>query len=221
MIFAGVFTCFPVADAWSFEVFERGLNGIRAAQCYNPGPFWLFNAGYNLATDITIWALPILFLFDFQSMPPKRRVELTAIFSIGLIAIIASAIRLNIMVLWLKDVQGQRQRTANLLLWSQVEQNTGICAASLPSLRPIFCRLLVDTRSKERPDPGLVTFTMASGMLGDQEMIRTPIIPSPSPTIASEKEFRAPREHLVPIQPTRGSGAAIWDGTQLQQVLPS
>jgi hypothetical protein len=55
MIIASVFTCYPISDAWSFRVFEEGFQGKFATQCYNPGPFWLFNASYNLATDLVIW----------------------------------------------------------------------------------------------------------------------------------------------------------------------
>ena len=215
MIFAAVFTCFPVADAWSFEVFERGPSGSYAAECYKPRPFWLFNAGYNLVTDIVIWTLPILFLPTLRSISPRHRAQQIAVFSIGLVAVIASAIRLHAIVYWLNESESQVDTTATLLLWSQVEQNAGVCAASLPFLRPIFGNLLVDSRKKERQNSDFVTFTGARSMSSDPEMIRTPIIPSPSPTIASDKEFRVPKEHLVPIQPTRGSGAAIWDGTQL------
>lgn len=57
MITASIFTCYPISDAWSFRVFELGFYGIHASQCYNPGPFWLANAAYNLITDIVIWSV--------------------------------------------------------------------------------------------------------------------------------------------------------------------
>lgn len=222
MIFAAVFNCYPISDAWSFEVFERGIDGIHATQCYNPGPFWLFNAGYNLVTDAMIWTLPILFLLNLQSMPLRRRIELLAIFSVGLTAIIASAVRLRTMVLWLSDFKNQGENTANLLLWSQVEQHTGICAASLPFLRPLFRKALTRVRSREQPSPNPVPFLVGGGTSDDPAMIRTPIIPSPTPTVASDKEFRIPRDNLLPIQPNSDAwGAAIWDGSQARQVLPS
>jgi len=59
MIVAAVFTCYPISDSWSFEVFEKGLHGIHATQCYNPGPFWIANATYNLVTDVVIWLVQI------------------------------------------------------------------------------------------------------------------------------------------------------------------
>lgn len=224
MIFAAIFTCYPIADAWSFEVFENGLKGIHATQCYNPAPFWLFNAVYNLITDVIIWSLPIVFFLNLQHMPLRRRLELVGIFSVGIMAIIASACRLRTMVLWLSNWKEQAEQTANILLWSQVEQHTGIIAASLPFLRPIFRKLLTKVRSREQPSPGPVAHLVDDGPDNGPALFRPPIIPSPTPTIGSScKEFRLPKEQLLPIEPTRTNctwGSAIWDGTQVRQVLP-
>lgn len=221
MIFAAIFTCYPVSDAWSFDVFEGGFYGIHATQCYNPGPFWLFNAGYNLVTDILIWTLPILFFLNLSTMPLRRRVELIATFSVGIMAIAASAVRLRTMVLWLSDFTKQGENTANLLLWSQVEQHTGIIAASIPFLRPIFRKVLTRVRSREQGSPSPDARLVEGGALEHPDMLRTPIIPSPSPTLgSSDKEFMPPREPLEPIQRTACTwGTTIWDGTQVRQVL--
>ncbi|KAH7380696.1 hypothetical protein BKA66DRAFT_128348 [Pyrenochaeta sp. MPI-SDFR-AT-0127] len=226
MIFAAVFTCYPIADAWSFEVFERGFYGIHATQCYNPGPFWLANAGYNLVTDVMIWTLPIIFFLNLQTMPLRRRLELMAIFSVGLFAIVASAVRLRIMVLWLSGFVQQGENTANLLIWSQMEQHTGIIAASIPFLRPMFRKVLIKARSREQPSPSPVVHLVGHGSTPQNPgVFRPPIIPSPSPTFGgSDKEFRPPRKPLPPVEPIHhGStwGSAIWDGTQVRQVLPS
>jgi hypothetical protein len=223
MIFAGVFTCYPISDAWSFDVFEGGFYGIHATQCYNPGPFWLFNATYNLVTDVIIWTLPILFFLNLQNMPLRHRLELIGTFSVGVMAIIASACRLRTMVLWLSDFQSQGENTANLLLWSQIEQHTGIIAASIPFLRPIFRKGLTRVRNREQPSPSPVARLVGQGTPDSPAMYRTPIIPSPSPTFGSRnKEFRPPSESLVPIEPVRSNctwGSTIWDGTQVRQVL--
>lgn len=215
MIFAAIFTCYPVSDAWSFKVFEGGFYGIHATQCYNPVPFWLFNAAYNLTTDVLIWTLPILFFLNLQSMSRRRRIELVAIFSVGLLAIVASAVRLRVMVLWLSDFIHQGENTANLLIWSQVEQNTGIIAASIPFLRPMVRRALSKARTREQPSPSPVVCLVGDGSTPNNAgMPRTPIIPSPSPTFGeSDKEFRPPRESLAPIEPVRTTstwGTTIW-----------
>jgi hypothetical protein len=224
MIVAAVFSCYPVADAWSFTVFAKGFQGIRATQCYNPGPFWLANAAYNLVTDVLIWTLPIVFLLNLQTMKLRRRLELVGIFSIGIIAIVGSAARLRVLILWLSSFANQGENGANLLIWSQVEQNVGIIAGSIPFLRPMFRKVLLKVRSREQPSPG-----PAINLIGDDSpdhhfMPRMLIIPSPSPTFNNREEFKMPERDLPPIEPTRSQcswGSAIWDGTQVHQVLPT
>lgn len=227
MILAAIFSCYPVSDAWSFEVFIGAFNGVYATQCWSPAPFWLFNAAYNLFTDVIIWTLPILFFLNLQTMQLRRRLELVAIFSVGMAAIIASTIRLRTMVLWLSDWQHQSENTANLLIWSQVEQHAGLIAASIPFLRPLFRKALVRVRSREQHSPGPAGRLVEEGMPQFHPgMFRTPVIPSPSPTFDSSgsKEFRPPSRSLAPIeaaQDTSTWGSAIWDGSQVRQVLPT
>jgi hypothetical protein len=226
MIFASIFMCYPITDAFSWEVWVRGaMQHTFDAHCYNPNPFWLFNAVYNLATDVIIWTLPILFFLNLPTMPLRRRLELIAIFSVGIMAIIASAFRLHTTILWLSTYEQQRLRTADLLLWSQVEQHVGLIAASIPFLRPLFRKALDKARSREQPSPG-----PGRRLVGDGTpewtpgMFRAPIIPSPSPTFSRySQEFRPPRSTLAPIEPMSMStwGSAIWDGSQARQVLPS
>ena len=227
MIVAAIFTCWPVSDAFAWDVFWDGIHGKFATQCYNPGPFWLFNASYNLATDIVIWTLPILFFLNLHTLPMRRRLELIATFSVGMLAIIASTIRLRTMVLWLSDYKNQGENTANVLLWSQVEQHTGVIAASIPFCRPLFRKALIRVRSREQPSPGPAARLVGEGTPKFHPgMFRTPIIPSPSPTFDSNssKEFRQPMCPLAPIEPVRSTstwGSTIWDGNQVHSVLPT
>ncbi|KAH7400939.1 hypothetical protein DE146DRAFT_479981 [Phaeosphaeria sp. MPI-PUGE-AT-0046c] len=222
MIGAAIFSCYPISDAWNFRVFELGFYGVRATQCYNLGSFWLFNASYNLATDIVIWTIPIVFLLNLKTMNRRRRLELVGIFSIGLCAIIGSAARLRVMVLWLSDWMHQGENTANLQIWSQVEQNVGIIAGSIPFIRPIFRKALHKVRSREQTSPGpVIQLIGAVQELHDQQFVpRALIIPSPSPTFG---EFRMPKD-LPPIQPMQTPcswGSGIWDGSQVRQDLPT
>lgn len=226
MIIASILMCIPITDAFSWEVWVRGVfQHTFDAHCYNPNPFWLFNAVYNLATDVLIWTLPILFFLNLPTMPLKRRLELIGIFSVGIMAVIASAFRLHTTILWLSDYTQQALSTPDLLLWSQVEQHVGLIAASIPFLRPLFRRAMVKVRSREQPSPG-----PGRRLVGDGTpewtpgMFRTPIIPSPSPTFSRcSREFRPPRSALPPIEPTSMStwGSSIWDGSHVRQVLPS
>ncbi|KAF2687331.1 hypothetical protein K458DRAFT_386159 [Lentithecium fluviatile CBS 122367] len=208
-----IFLCRPVQDAWSVDVFLLGFQGIHADQCLNPIPLWLFNASFNLVTDVFIWFLPIPFFLNLRTMPVKRRLELSAIFSIGIVAVSASAVRLYVTVRWLSSFEENGLQWGNLLIWSQVEQHAGIIAASIPFLRPLVRKAMKARRCRDdQQSPGPV----AKLIHGDQFTpenpvpVRTPIIPSPAPTYGSEVGvFRAPPSPLSPISPARPEMLAI------------
>lgn len=217
MIVAAVFQCYPVEDAWSFEVFERGFQGIRPNQCYNPGPFWIANAAYNLVTDIMIWFLPFAFFLNLSSMPMRRRLGLIAIFSVGIVALVASAARLRVLLLWLSGFRAQQDNAANLMIWSQVEQNTGIIAGSIPFLRPLMCKLFGKSTYRQHHSPPV----FEEDSPGLPTMPRMLVIPSPTPTVDDRAGFSVPKTTLAPIEMRNHNtwGNAIWDGTQVRQVL--
>ncbi|KAE8826843.1 hypothetical protein PTNB85_06752 [Pyrenophora teres f. teres] len=203
MLFACIFMCYPVSDAWSFKIFMGGVRSY-SAHCYNPRPFWLFNAVYNLVTDIIIWTLPILFFLNLQTIPLRRRIELIAIFSIGVVAIIASALRLHTIILWLSSFRQQGLHTADLLLWSQVEQHTGLIAASLPFLRPLCRKALTKAKTEEQPSsprPAALLCRQATPGCSPVAMPRVPIIPSPTFSLGfPNQEFVQPRSALAPVE---------------------
>lgn len=205
MAMASIFICRPVSDSWSFSVFMDGFKGIYASQCYDPTILWLFNAGFNLATDSIIWILPIPFVLNLRSMPVKRRLELVAIFSIGILAIVASAVRLYVITQWLSNWNNQGANTSNLLIWSQVEQHAGIISGSIPFLRPLVRKAMRGAKARERhPSPSPAAKLIQPQITPDNPMHqRTPIIPSPVPTVGSDREFRAPLSPLSPISPMR------------------
>ncbi|KAF2828405.1 hypothetical protein CC86DRAFT_380355 [Ophiobolus disseminans] len=222
MIIASVFSCYPISDAWSLTVLEQTMAGNWAMQCYNPTPFWFFNATYNLVTDILIWTLPIIFFLNLKTMKLRRRLELISIFSIGIMAIVGSAIRLRVIILWLSDFQHQGENQANLMIWSQVEQNVGIIAGSIPFLRPIFRKALLKVRNREQPSPSPAVCLIDNGNPDRNVMPRTPIIPSPSPTFDGSREFRRPGSDLPPIEQVESQsswGSGIWDGSQAQRTV--
>jgi hypothetical protein len=195
MFIAAVLACNPPSDAWSFEVFWGGFEGKYAKQCYNPSYLWYFSATFNLFTDCVIWVLPIPFVLNLQSMPLRRRLELAGIFSIGIIAIAASAVRLWVLTEWLSSWEKQGENTSNLILWGQVEQHAGIIAASIPFLRPLFRKAMRPLRDQHSPSP-------AAKLIPHAMIQRTPIIPSPSPTFGSSNSpFKPPPSPLSPIEP--------------------
>ncbi|KAH8732315.1 hypothetical protein GQ44DRAFT_745557 [Phaeosphaeriaceae sp. PMI808] len=158
----------------------------------------------------------------------RRRLELMGTFSIGIMAIIGSAVRLRVIYLWLSDFRLQQKMVGDLLVWTQVEQNVGIIAGSIPFLRPIFrkalARFRLRTKSRDQRSPGPVIRLIGDNAPDQHMMPRALVIPSPTPTFESHQEFRMPKAHLPPIEPVKTQcawGSTIWDGTQVRQVLPT
>ena len=213
MMLVSILLCRPVSDAWDVHIFMLGFQGIFTHTCINPTYLWIVNASFNLATDIFIWFLPIPFFLNLRSMPVRRRLELSAIFSIGIVAVAASAVRLYVIVKWLSSFEENGKQWANLLIWSQVEQHAGIIAASVPFLRPLLRKAVRATRSRDGPhSPGPVAKLLVRDQFTpvNPVPVRTPIIPSPAPTYGSETgPFRAPRGPLTPISPVRPEMLAV------------
>jgi hypothetical protein len=199
MILVSIFICNPPQMSWDGDVFLKELNGIYPKQCMNPGFLWLTQAAYNLATDGVVWLLPIPFFLNLRAMPIRKRVELIAIFSIGVIAIAASAVRLSVTIRWLSGFDELGLQWANILIWSQVEQHMGIMAASIPFLRPILRKIVKRALARSSsPDFNLVPNLSAQG----QPVPPRPLmIPSPVATFDSEESFRPPPTPLSPIKP--------------------
>ena len=214
MFAAAVLTCRKPSDAFSFQVFFNAFYGIYAKNCYNPIIFWLFSAIFNLVTDTIIWIMPIPFVLNLRTMPARRRIELAGIFSIGLFAIAASAVRLYVVAQWVSSWIKEGERMGDLLIWGQVEQHAGIISASIPFLRPIARKVFRVGRRHENPPPSPAAKLIAPQFASGENPCppRTPIIPSPSPTFGSQNEpFRAPPSPLSPIAPVH-SGLEILGG---------
>ncbi|KAH7139291.1 hypothetical protein B0J11DRAFT_40223 [Dendryphion nanum] len=220
MLIASVFACNPPSDAWSAEVFFNGFLGIYATQCYNPTIIWYFTASWNLFTDCIVWVLPIPFVLNLSTMPLKRRLGLAGVFSLGIMAIVASSVRLYVLVQWNSDWIKQGQNTANLLIWGQVEQHAGIISASIPFLRPLVRKVKQSwcgaRRKDGQPPPSPAAKLIHPHLTPDANPIppRTPIIPSPSATYGSSSSglFRLPPDPLKPISPIRSGydvGSAV------------
>ncbi|KAF2705626.1 hypothetical protein K504DRAFT_387578 [Pleomassaria siparia CBS 279.74] len=146
---ASIFQCENPADSWSTTAFLSQFDGVKGRtkppKCYDPTRLYLFSACISLFTDVVILLLPIPTLLGLR-VPMSKRLALIGIFSVGLLAIVASCVRMWVMALWAQSPDKSAQFGADLLLWGQVETNAGIISASIP-----FLRLLFGRRDKE-PD---------------------------------------------------------------------
>ncbi|PVH91383.1 hypothetical protein DM02DRAFT_477740, partial [Periconia macrospinosa] len=107
---------------------------LQNVKCFNPTKLWLFTGAVNLFTDVLIMGMPIPTLLSLR-VPMSKRLALIGIFSVGIMAIVASCVRMWVMALWAESPQNSARFGTDLLLWGQVETNAGIVSASVPFLR--------------------------------------------------------------------------------------
>jgi hypothetical protein len=102
--FASAFQCRNPSDSWAtagyLAQFDSSLRkNLPKVQCYDPIKLWVFSSVANLSSDIFIMLLPIPALLSLK-VPMGKRLALIGIFSIGIMAIIASSVRMWVMMLW-------------------------------------------------------------------------------------------------------------------------
>lgn len=141
---AAAFQCANPVNAWDttgyLAQFDGNPNTKRPKfKCYDPTTLWVLTAAINLFTDVVILLLPIPTLLGLR-VPMNKRLALIGIFSVGIMAIVASCVRMWVMALWSESPFNSARFGADLLLWGQVETNSGIISASVPFLRLIFRR---------------------------------------------------------------------------------
>lgn len=145
---ASVFQCQDPSDSWSTKNYiaqfdhNRDTKG-KPVKCFDPSKLWIFCGAANLLSDVIILLMPIPALLSLR-VPLSKRLALIGIFSIGLMAIVASSVRMWVIMLWSESPANSARFGTDLLLWGQVETNSAIISASVPFLRPLF-----QSKSKE------------------------------------------------------------------------
>jgi hypothetical protein len=143
-VIAAAFQCRYLPDAWNTDAYFAQFDKIPnpnapKTQCYDPTILFVSTAALNLFSDVVILLIPIPTLLSL-SVPLRQRVALVAIFSVGMLAIAASSVRMHVMRLWAASPWNSAIYGADLLLWGQVETNSGIISASIPFLRVLLKR---------------------------------------------------------------------------------
>ncbi|KAM0717774.1 hypothetical protein Q7P37_006106 [Cladosporium fusiforme] len=135
IMLVSVFECHgDISKAWAIT-FPEGCHDLKA--------YYFSTASINIATDIAILLLPIQPLTRLN-VNRRKKAAIFGIFMLGGGAVIASGVR--IWALWRYFYGTEITYDAVLiLLWSQIEINTGIICASIPSLRPLFRRTFNNT----------------------------------------------------------------------------
>ncbi|KAK1982260.1 hypothetical protein LZ30DRAFT_53174 [Colletotrichum cereale] len=111
-----------------------------AAFCLNTLPIWYFSSSMSLATDFLIFCIPLRSVLQLQ-LPAKQKIMLFAIFCLGFCVCIISTYRMFTLrtAVYSDDAPWENIGAA---IWSAIELNTSIIAASLPTIRPLLAKWL-------------------------------------------------------------------------------
>ncbi|KAJ4369298.1 hypothetical protein N0V86_009129 [Didymella sp. IMI 355093] len=156
VILVQVFSCVPVNAAWDVQQLSF--------MCIDGATFMHAQAAINVFTDVVLllYPLPLLRVLKFNK---RQRSALIIIFSIGLIPVIASTMRLCEIVMSGNAIQtGLAWQQADsswtwawVPVWSQIEVDIGILTACLPCLSPLLRLFFHSAREPRTLTPSMVT----------------------------------------------------------------
>ncbi|KAL8801103.1 MAG: hypothetical protein Q9182_004696 [Xanthomendoza sp. 2 TL-2023] len=132
-----IFQCIPVYKFW--ETLGGKLTPQLGGQCINVRLYFIISGSINTFTDFVLLAMPIPILWRLRTGKPQKLL-LTAIFTVGLIVCIVSVVRL--VVLAGVDESDITWSYVPAATWSAAEPSIAVVSACLPSLRPLFVRLI-------------------------------------------------------------------------------
>ncbi|KAI4277218.1 MAG: hypothetical protein LQ337_001932 [Flavoplaca oasis] len=118
------------------------------ARCINVQKYFVISGSINTFTDFALLAMPIPILWRLRTGKPQKLL-LTGIFTVGLIVCVVSIVRLVILA----NVD-QSDITWNYVpaaIWSAAEPSVAVVSACLPSLRPLFVRVIWGGTHRPKP----------------------------------------------------------------------
>ncbi|TVY40006.1 Satratoxin biosynthesis SC1 cluster protein [Lachnellula subtilissima] len=125
--------CIPAAKQWD--------PSITTGHCLAAVPFYTSMASITIVFDVLIMLTPFPMLLNSR-LPNRKKVAILGIFSLGTFVTAIQIIR----ILSIKSLANYID-SSKLIMWSMVENNLGIMAASIPPLAPLF-RSFRDKSSK-------------------------------------------------------------------------
>jgi len=132
-----LFQCLPVNAAWNFA-----LRANPSTKCYSLDIYrsiGLFNGAINIFTDFLFATLPIPLILPLQ-INVRTKISLICILGLGYFACVAAIVREHLLAGFFDEPDPFYHYS--LQVWNGIEINTGILAACLPSLRPLFSSIL-------------------------------------------------------------------------------
>ncbi|KAJ8117658.1 hypothetical protein OPT61_g1199 [Boeremia exigua] len=116
--------CQPVAKQWDPM--------ITWGDCIPAVPFYTSMASLAIFFDIIVMLLPFPVLLSSQ-IQKRKKLVLLGLLALGVFITIIQVVRIQTV----KNLANYLD-SANLIMWSAVENNMGIIVASIPTLAPLF-----------------------------------------------------------------------------------
>ncbi|KAH8723390.1 hypothetical protein GQ44DRAFT_620309 [Phaeosphaeriaceae sp. PMI808] len=132
--------------AWSKRM-PQSLHG--SDKCLDLRVLFYWQAGFNMGSDLIVLFLPMPLILHLR-MRTANRLSLIAVFSAGLLVPVASAIRIWSLYQWATSGDLACYYEGYIILGSQIELNTAIICASLPSLQPYIVKVFRKLRRKRQ-----------------------------------------------------------------------
>ncbi|KAL2157667.1 hypothetical protein VTH06DRAFT_5150 [Thermothelomyces fergusii] len=168
LTFLNIFQCRPIAAAWDVNV--------ASARCIPLLTEFICTAPINVTTDLAILALPIPVLTGMH-LPQRQKTILVLTFGLGIFVTVVDVVR----IYYLQQAIEQAPTTSSAdpmamlgqstdfswnaslsLMWSAVEVNVGIICACIPTLKPLFKRILPSVLVHADASPRSQTMTVAN-----------------------------------------------------------
>lgn len=131
-VFATIFQCIPVAAFW--------YKSMPNKRCIKNSWFRWWWAGYNTATDLWVFGMPMPVLARLK-LNLARKIGVMLIFALGLFVCITSILRMHAMAESV-STNDPTWGSFDALLWSAIEADCGIICACLPFLKYPLRKLL-------------------------------------------------------------------------------
>lgn len=137
-----IFNCIPIAASWDFS-----LRAKPSTNCFSNDTFTaigLYNSSINCATDFLFAILPIPIIIKLQ-VNRRTKITLACILSLGYFACAAGIVKAVKQHQFFDEPDPLWHNDFNV--WNMIELCVGILAASLPTLRPLFKKILETTKT--------------------------------------------------------------------------
>ncbi|KAH7073600.1 hypothetical protein BKA63DRAFT_415533 [Paraphoma chrysanthemicola] len=126
-IFTSIFQCWPIRAMWDSSV---------PGHCIHIMEFHLFNSSFMIATDVVLYAMPLVFTWNMQ-LQKVQKICLNALFALGWLVLAASGARVHAVYSQIKS-PNFTYKFAIIMTWGVVENHLAIVVACAPSIKTLL-----------------------------------------------------------------------------------